>query len=322
MNYYLGVDGGGSKTYALIVNETGQIVGRGSGGNGNHQIDYKLARDSILAAVLKAMDQAGLKHEDLTFAFFGLAGADRAVDFRILNPMIRGLGFSRFEIACDTMIGLRAGTTKPYGVSVICGTGTNCAGKNSKGDFFQCGGFDYMYGDFGGGGSLNVEVFRSVIRAADGREKATLMTPLILKALNYATVEDMFNDYLDHGKRVPLEVAKLLFEAAGQGDEVALTIVRKQAEELSKSAVAVIRRLKMERESFDIVLAGSILTRGDDGVIKQMIKQAVNEVAPDAKVVKLTVEPVVGAIWLAIEVSGGIVTDQITYKIEQAMVIV
>lgn len=322
MNYYLGVDGGGSKTYALIVNQMGQIVGRGSGGNGNHQINYQQARDSIRVAAFKAMEQAGLKHEDLTFAFFGLAGADRETDFKILNPMIRELGFSRFEIACDTMIGLRAGTTKPYGVSVICGTGTNCAGKNSSGDFFQCGGFEYMYGDFGGGGSLNVEVFRSVIRAAEGREKATLMTALLLKALNYATVEAMFNDYLDHDKRVPLEVAKILFEAAGQGDEVALAIVRKQGEELGKSAVAVIRRLRMERESFDIVLAGSILTRGDDGVINQMIAQAVSEVAPHAKVIKLTVEPVVGAIWLAIEASGGTVTEQITDEIEQAMVIV
>jgi N-acetylglucosamine kinase-like BadF-type ATPase len=322
MNYYLGVDGGGSKTYALIVNETGQIVGRGSGGNGNHQIDYKQAQDNIRAAVLEAMNQAGLKHAELTFAFFGLAGADRAADFRILNPMIRELGFERFEVACDTIIGLRAGTTKPYGVSVICGTGTNCAGKNPHGEFFQCGGFDYMYGDFGGGGALNIEVFRSVIRAADGREKATLMTPLILKALNYATVDEMFNDYLDHSKRVPLEVAKLLFEAAAQGDEVALAIVYKQAEELSKSAVAVIRRLKLEQESFDVVLAGSILTRGDFGVINQMIAQAVSKVAPHAKVIKLTVEPVVGAIWLAIEANGGIVTEQMTFEIEHAMVIV
>jgi len=322
MNYYLGVDGGGSKTYALIVNETGQIVGRGSGGNGNHQIDYQQAQDNIRAAALEAMNQANLKQEEITFAFFGLAGADRETDFRILNPMISELGYERFEIACDTIIGLRAGTTKPYGVSVICGTGTNCAGKNPAGEFFQCGGFDYMYGDFGGGGALNIEIFRSVIRAADGREQATLLTPLLLKALNYTTVDEMFNDYLDHGKRVPLEVAKLLFEAAVQGDQVALAIVHNQAEELSKSAIAVIRRLKLEQESFDVVLAGSILTRGDYGIIQQMITKAVNEVAPAANVIKLTVEPVVGAIWLAIEASGGIVTEQITFEIEHAMVIV
>ncbi|MEX2460709.1 MAG: BadF/BadG/BcrA/BcrD ATPase family protein [Paenibacillaceae bacterium] len=321
MNYYLGIDAGGSKTYALLVDEDGRIVGRGSSGNGNHQIDYKQASDNIQAAACSAMIQAGIGQADLTFAFFGLAGADREVDFRILNPLIRDLGFTRFEIACDTMIGLRAGSKKPYGVSVICGTGTNCAGKNQAGDFYQCGGYDYMYGDFGGGGALNVEVFRSVIRAWDGREQATLLTPLLLKALNYGSVDAMFNDYLDHEKLVPLEVAKLLFKAAEQGDEVALTIVRKQGEELGKSATAVIRRLCMEQASFDVVLAGSILTRGDTGVINERITHAVRQVAPQANVIKLTIEPVVGAVWLAIEASGGVVTEQIALELKQVMLI-
>jgi N-acetylglucosamine kinase-like BadF-type ATPase len=322
MNYYLGVDAGGTKTNALIVDERGHIVGNGSSGNGNHQIDYKQASDNIQAATSHAMQQAGLKLEDLTFSFFGLAGADRATDFKILDPMIRSLGYTRFEIACDTMIGLRAGTKKPYGIAVICGTGTNCAGRNQAGKFFQCGGFDYMYGDFGGGGALNVEVFRSVIRAWDGREKATLLTPILLNALDYPSVEVMFNDYLDHGKHVPIGVAKLLFEAADQGDEVAKAIMHKQGEELGKSAASVIRRLSMEQESFDVVLAGSILTRGDDGLINDLIAQAVCQAAPQAKVSKLTVEPVVGAIWLAMEASGTAVTEQIAAKISNDMVII
>jgi N-acetylglucosamine kinase-like BadF-type ATPase len=322
MHYYLGLDAGGTKTYALIADETGRVVGKGNSGNGNHQVDYKQASDNIEEAAFTAMHEAGIKQADLIFAFFGLAGADREHDLRILRPMIRELGFTRFEIACDTMIGLRAGTTKPYGVSVICGTGTNCAGKNPKGDFFQCGGFNYMYGDFGGGGSLNVEVFRSVIRAWDGREQATLLTPLLLEALDYPSVEGMYNDYLDHGKRVPNGVAKLLFEAADQGDEVALAILRKQGEELGKSAAAVIRRLGMEQDSFDVVLAGSILTRGDDqGLIRELITKAVSRTAPDAKVTKLMIEPVVGAVWSAVEASGNRLSKEMAVSIANVMAI-
>jgi len=304
LKYYLGVDGGGSKTYALISDERGNIVGKGHSGNGNHQIDREEARRNIRESVEMALRQAKLSPDAIEFAYFGLAGADREADFAILRPMIAELGFPGHEIVCDTMIALRAGTDLPYGVVLICGTGTNSAGKNPRGESWQCGGFDYLFGDFGGGGSLCIEVFRSVIRAWDGREKATLLTQLLLDELGYGSVQEMYDDYLDGQKSPPLQIAKLLFTAALQGDDVALAVIRKQGEELGKSAQAVIRRLRMERDAFNVVLAGSILTRGEGDLIRAYIDKAVRETAPGASVVKLRVEPVVGAVWLAMEAGG------------------
>jgi N-acetylglucosamine kinase-like BadF-type ATPase len=114
----------------------------------------------------------------------------------------------------------------------------------------------------------------------------------------------MFDDYLDQGRFPPIRVAKLLFQAAGQGDEAAIAVLRRQGEELGKSAKAVIHRLGMEGDSFDVVLAGSIITRGEGNFVHAYIEQAVNEVAPGARIAKLRVEPVVGAVWLAVEASG------------------
>lgn len=316
MSYFLGIDAGGSKTYALLADEKGQVLGKGESGNGNHQIHYATAQYNINEAASMALEQAGITREQVDFAYFGLAGADREADFKILHPMIHELGFSKYEIACDTMIGLRAGTTQSFGVSIICGTGTNCAGRNANGDFYQCGGFNYMYGDYGGGGALNVEVFRSVIRAWDGREQETLLTELLLTELNYNSVEEMFNDFLDHDKSVPLHVAKLLFKAAELEDEVACDILHKQGDELGMQAVSVIKRLEMEEATFDVVLAGSLVTRGDQGWIKGRIEQAVKRIAPNASVTKLTVEPVVGAVWSAIEASGGKVDAHIIGNME------
>ncbi|MFC5453178.1 N-acetylglucosamine kinase [Paenibacillus aestuarii] len=309
MNYYLGVDAGGSKTYTLITDELGKIIGKGEAGNGNHQTGVERARANITSSVEMALQQAGLTREEIAFAFFGLAGADRPIDYTVLRPMIAELGFVRHAIDCDTMIALRAGTTQPFGVVLICGTGTNSAGRNRQGEFYQCGGFTYQFGDFGGGGTLAVEAFRSVIRAWDGREQPTLLTELLLKELNYRSVQEMFDDFMDHNKRVPLHTAKLLFQAAEQGDEVACRILRIQGEELGKAATAVIRRLHMEQETFDVVLAGSIVSRGDGPFVQHYIDQAVLEAAPLAKIVKLNVEPVVGAVWLAMEAAGQQVTE-------------
>lgn len=304
MKYYLGVDGGGSKTYTLIADESGRIVGKGNSGNGNHQVDYEAAKRNIRESVEMALQEANVVHSDIQFAYFGLAGADREADYEILRPMIAELGFAKHEVNCDTAIALRAGTDQPYGVVLICGAGTNSAGVNSRNEFYQCGGFSYAFGDFGGGSDLGIEAFRSVIRAWDGRERPTILTNLLLQDQGYDSVESMFNDYLNHDKTPPLRTVKLLFQAAEQGDEVALTILRVQGEELGKSARAVIQRLRMEADKFDVVLAGSVLTRGEASFIHPYIEQAVKSCAPDASLVKLEIEPVVGAVWLAFEAEG------------------
>jgi len=304
LKYYLGVDGGGSKTYTLIVDEQGVIVGKGRSGNGNHQISYDDARRNIRESVEMALSHAGLEREAIEFAYFGLAGADLAADYDILRPMIAKLGFPRFDINGDTMIAFRAGTSRPYGVVLICGSGTNSAGVNAQGQFYQCGGFSYLLGDFGGGDTLAGEAFRSVIRAWDGRERTTMLTELVLKDMGYDNVETMFEDYLDDSKYPPLRLTKLLFQAAEHGDAVAIDILRNQGIELGKSAQAVIQRLGMENECFDVVLAGSVVTRGEGNFVQSYIVEAVECIASSANVVKLQVEPVVGAVWLAVEASG------------------
>ncbi|AZN39322.1 ATPase [Paenibacillus albus] len=305
MAYYVGIDAGGSKTHALVTDEHGHVLGKGISGNGNHQIDAVETARHLAEATAEALQQAGIQHADVAHAYFGLAGADRETDFRILRPIVSAIGFPRFSIACDTIIGLRAGTDRPYGISVICGTGTNCAGRNKNGEQLQVGGFSYMYGDFGGGGALNEEVFRSVIRAWDGREQPTLLTDLLLSKLNYSSVEDMYNDYLDHDKSVPVDVAKLLFAAASEGDAVAIEILNRQGVELGKAAAAAARRLGMGGDTFDVVLTGSLVTRGDTGGwIRGALEQVVHEAAPGARIVTLTVDPVFGAIWAAMEEDG------------------
>lgn len=310
MTYYLGVDAGGSKTYTLVTNENGQVIGKGHSGNGNHQLGVDRARNNITSSVEMALQAANLTRADITFAFFGLAGADRPIDYEVLRPLIKELGFAKYAIDCDTMIALRGGTSQPFGVVLICGSGTNSAGKNRQGEFYQCGGFTYAFGDFGGGGTLAVEAFRSVIRAWDGRERPTLLTDLVLKGLGYSKVDDMFDDFMDQEKLIPLHLTKLLFEAAKLDDEVALRILRIQGEELGKSATAVIKRLRMQDEQFDVVLAGSVVTRGKGTFIHQYIEQAVLAVAPQATVVKLSVEPVVGAVWLAMEAEGHALSEE------------
>ncbi|MFF2889715.1 N-acetylglucosamine kinase [Paenibacillus sp. NPDC057967] len=303
MTYYLGIDGGGSKTLAVVSDGTGRILGRGISGCGNHQLGVELADRNIREAAEMALAAAGLKQDDIAYAMFGLAGADREADFQILRPMVAAMGYAKYGIVCDTVIGLRAGTRQSDGVVLICGSGTNCYGMNAAGEELQVGGFGYEFGDFGGGTELAKEAFRAVIRAWEGREKPTALTELILNAAGYDNVSDMFHGFLDEGKRAPHTFAKLLFQVADR-DEMARAILERQGRELGCAASAVIHKLKMEADTFEVVLAGSILTRGDGQYVVPFIERQVKEAAPDCRLRTLDLEPAAGALLLAMDRDG------------------
>ncbi|MFB9330851.1 N-acetylglucosamine kinase [Paenibacillus aurantiacus] len=310
MTYYLGVDGGGSKTLAVISDDKGRIVGQGRSGCGNHQIGAAIAEQSIREAVGSALEEAGLAQSDITYAMFGLAGADREADFQILRPLAAGLGFERHDVVCDTVIGLRAGTRQPDGVVIICGSGTNCYGVNASGESIQVGGFGYEFGDFGGGSELAVEVFRTVIRAWEDREEPTKLTALTLESLGYDSVESMFHHYLDEGKRAPHTLAKLLFDAADE-DDVARRLLAKQGTELGLAARAVIRKLAMGQDVFDLVMVGSVLTRSDNRHLVAAIQELVLPEAPGCTLRTLELEPAAGALLLAMERDGCAVQEAV-----------
>ncbi|MDQ6419318.1 BadF/BadG/BcrA/BcrD ATPase family protein [Paenibacillus sp. LHD-117] len=318
MGYYLGVDGGGSKTLAIVSDGMGRILGRGRSGCGNHQVGAALADRNIRKAAEDALAEAGIGKEEINFALFGLAGADREADFRILRPMIASMGFAKTDIVCDTVIGMRAGTKQSDGVVLICGSGTNCYGMNSRGDELQVGGFGYAYGDFGGGNELAVEVFRSVIRSWEGREAETALTQLTLEALGYPDVERMFHGTLDECGRPPHTLAKLLFEASPT-DAVAREILQRQGTELGKAASAVIRKLGMEEDAFDVVLAGSVLSRGKGDFVVPFVEREVKAAAPRARMRVLELEPAAGALLLAMERDGLIVEAEVYEQLEQSL---
>ncbi|MEK4509980.1 ATPase [Paenibacillus anaericanus] len=302
MNLFLGVDAGGSKTYSLLVNEKGEALGRGASGNGNHQIDPLQAEKNIASACKQALDEAGVSPEDLTYTYFGLAGADREPDYKVLRPMIAKLGFPRYSIACDTMIAMRAGTKSPFGAVVISGTGFNAAARNRAGEELLYGGFGFLFGDGQGSGrDMANFAFRSAIRAWDGRGAKTVLSEIVPKAAGFESVPQMLDAALDDNYRPPLDLAKLIFEAADMGDEVAIDILTEQGSEHGNAVAALIKRLGMQDDDFEVVLGGSILAKSQNTTMVDALEETVKRTAPKVKVTRITMEPVAGAVLSAMD---------------------
>src|ERR1051325_7075509 len=128
--YFLGVDVGGSKCHAVISDETGQILGCGAGGTGNHEAIGYDGFSAVLDSVTRqAIDMAGVKHDDLTGIGMGIAGLDWPSDEPLHREVIGRLGFhAPMELVNDAVIGLIAGSRTGWGIGLVAGTGSNCRG--------------------------------------------------------------------------------------------------------------------------------------------------------------------------------------------------
>jgi len=262
MNYVLGVDGGASKTFCLVASEYGRILGFGRGGPGNHQAcGLEAAMAEIAHSVEEALAQARVSAQEVRLGIFCLAGADLPEDYAMLGRAVEDLGVcQKVIVKNDTMAALRSGLSRPWGVVVVCGTGTNAAGRAPDGREIILPGLGYISGDWGGGGEISQEIIRLVMRAWDGRGKPTVLLQMVLDSLGVSSPE-LLLQMLYH-KRVEerqlLGLVPLLFEAAYAGDEVACQLVREVGTEVGSTARTLIRRLSLQDKDVEVVLGGSI----------------------------------------------------------------
>lgn len=322
MKYVLGVDGGGSKTHALILDLNGRVRGFGSAGCGNHQVHgLKAAVAEIEDAAKKALAQAGLTPQEIQEGCFCLSGADLPEDYRLLTPTIQALGLAQaFVIKNDTLAALRASITRSWGVVVICGSGFNAAARSPAGEEIVLPGLGFISGDWGGGGQLGHEMIRLVMRAWDGRGEKTLLTDLVLENLGLSSEEELLNS-LYHEKisfRALLHLVPLLFKAAGAGDEVARKLIIQFGEEAAVTANALIKRLALQSTDVEVGLAGGVF-KGEGPLLIDTIQENIHSLAPRARIRRTQYEPVVGAALLAIERTGSTAGESLYQALDQTV---
>ncbi len=331
--FVVGVDGGSTKTIALVADAAGHILGAGRSGNCNwYAVGKEGAASAISTAVQGALQQAGLGSydpaggggtSDLSFAFYCITGADWPEDHPMLEGLLGTLGLSqRLAVKNDVFAALRSGTADPYGVVICAGTGTNTA-------IVAPDGREYVYGfwvDYGGAGPLAQDAIRAVLRAADGRGQPTALTDRLLAHFGLANVEDPVGfgaeallralEQRAIARETILTVCPLVFDAAAEDDPVARALVVHMGHELALYATAAIRRLDMTGLSFDVVLSGSVF-KGRGALLTDTIREDILRVAAGARIVRPRFEPAVGAVILALEAVGVSVDDTVVQHLAE-----
>jgi glucosamine kinase len=299
--YYLGIDGGGTKTQAIITDADFKIVGQGRSGASNpHRVGFKEAAANILQATEGALKDAGLQLADISAACAGIAGVSHPIHYHTMKDALDGsLALANLELVTDARAALTGALDGQSGVIVIAGTGSIALGLNEAGEAARSGGWGPTFSDEGSGYDIARQALKAVAASFDGRSSATRLTTLICQELGIEKPSDLPGViYTDDARPAQIaSLAKLVSEAAQQGDEVAQEILERAGQELGQLAVAVIERLAMQQLAFRVACVGSVFNSGD--LVLASFRRAVLRVAPNAQIGEPIYPPTIGAVKLA-----------------------
>jgi N-acetylglucosamine kinase-like BadF-type ATPase len=246
MKLFLGVDGGQSRTTALIGDEGGRVLGAGTGGPCNHagaeEGRQKLARavgDSVAAACAHAGLVAGAAR--FAAACFGMSGgpADK------LAVLERILAVETLIVTTDAVTALAGATAGKPGIVVIAGTGSIAFGRNAGGRTARAGGWGYIFGDEGGAFDIARQALRAALRYDEGWGPPTALHGVLLEATGAVDANDALHHfYSDPWPRPRVAgLAPLVDETAMAGDAIAREILHGAAQQLATLTSSVRRQL-------------------------------------------------------------------------------
>ncbi len=264
---FAGIDGGGTKTHAVICDSRGKVLSEDRAGPSNPmRVGMREATREILAALVRACDKLNRTPDEIVSLTAGLAGVRRAdLKLQMQASLASELPVPRINIFTDAEIALFATTAGKPGAVVISGTGSVCFGKNGNGESAVSGGWGPIAGDEGGGVSIARKALQAVARASDGRGPATRLSKLAADYFRAATPEDLivaiYSPHTDYTKVAGF--AASVIKAARAGDLVAAAIMDDAGHELGVSVCAVLKRLKLSRKKIRVGTVGGIFNAGE-----------------------------------------------------------
>jgi Predicted N-acetylglucosamine kinase len=259
MDYILGVDGGGTKTLALLGDLDGNVLARGVSGPSNYNaVGFDAACSTLESAIRMAQkDYPG----EISALCLGLAGAGRKEDIELFEHwVVDKFPKTAVKVVSDAEILLMADAQSGPALVLICGTGSIVYGRTTSGELIRAGGWGYLFGDEGSGYAIGVAALREVMRAYDGRGAETLLSALVLKHYGLHTPSELVRTI--YGSESPRSLiaalSDLVEQAARQGDSVAIAILEESSRELARAIAAVYPKLGAPTVPL-IVTGGTIL---------------------------------------------------------------
>lgn len=323
----LGVDGGNTKTIALAATTDGTVVGAARALGGSDI--YAVGVDAAIASIDRLADEAlraarsgpgadpgGGSAAAPAAAAFSLAGADWPEDIAVLRERLAAR-WPEPLVVNDAIGALRAAVPHGPGVVVVCGTGAATGARGADGRTWHSSFWQEPQGAY----ELGVRALHAVFRAELRIDPPTALRAAVLEALGERDVEAVLHRTTrreGRDRQLAAGLAPVLLDVAEGGDPVAIAIVRAQGVSLGQTALAAARQVGIERLPFALALAGGVL-RHAGAALRETIVATVLADAPQASVVRPTVEPAAGALLLAFDRAGVEVTEAVEARLRATL---
>ncbi|MFY9573037.1 MAG: BadF/BadG/BcrA/BcrD ATPase family protein, partial [Blastocatellia bacterium] len=219
--YFLGIDGGGTKTNAVVTDSSFRIIGEGFSGAANPlRVGLEEAVAHIDEAVAEACSQAGIERDDVDSACAAIAGINHPIHYHTMKDALdEALRVAGLELVTDARAALEGALDGKPGVVVIAGTGSIAIGINEAGQQARAGGFGPTLSDEGSGYDIAQRALKAVVSSFDGRSSRTALAERICSRLGVAGPSDLpgviYNSDSEPVDIAPL--AELVHEAACKG---------------------------------------------------------------------------------------------------------
>lgn len=313
-NAVLGIDGGATRTRAVLTSLNGQFLGYGQSGPSNYDdVGIKTTRQNIAKAINQTLNEAGPPAPDIQAVFLGMAGVVSQSDRNVILEIASGIPFiknANIQVDHDLRIALFGGLVGEPGIVLIVGTGCSCYGENHLGQSLRVGGWGHLLDDYGSSYFLGLQALIATIRAADERIPPTLLSSKVLQRLEIPDVQNvMWRVY--HIGLQPTEIAALaplVIDAADHGDAAALQIVQNGVQELALLVQTTAKRLGFYdndaegQEDLPVVLTGGLVMSSQ--LYREALITTIHEKMPQAHVQHPILPPVFGAAMLALNATG------------------
>lgn len=296
MNYYLGIDGGGTRTTAAVADESGKIIYKSVGKTINfYSVGMEKARDNLSDIMKDIFEKTGVDNFD--GAFVGCSALDTEAEENIVVSLCGGIiNSKRIKMNSDVFVALYAGDCSvPRGV-VICGTGSMVAGINKEKNIIVKGGWGHILGDGGSAYSFSLNGIKEALRLYDEGK----VNELIVKSTQaFFDAEDLrlvINEVYsqDFTKDRIAAFAKALSELCENGDEKALGILSAECNDLLRTVFAFTEDFK---ECEILYMYGGVFQ--NNTIFRNMFITGFKEKYPDIKIEMLEIPPEESALKIA-----------------------
>lgn len=304
MPYFLGIDGGGTKTTCAVGDDSHLIATATAGPSNIVRVGEVQARESLQQSVRQACAAAGITPAQISCTCVGGSGAARPELAAIVRHALAEILSTPIEVVGDMQIALDAAFDTGPGVIVIAGTGSIAYGRDLQGTTVRAGGWGFAIGDEGSAHWIGRAAVSAVLRASDPRDgssesdslRESSLSTALLKAWGVTSLTDLARAA---NSIPPPDFAALFPPVAASQDALAKQVLTDAGRELAHVAAVVIRRLfaRDHSASVPVAMTGGVFRHA--ALVRQVFYNELRTLEPRAEVNPQVVEPVEGALRMA-----------------------